>query len=181
MEAIRLERRHGNEKLAASLMAKALQECPNSGLLWADEILNAPRAQQSAKSKDASSRCDNDPLVVVAIARIFENSRKYAKARRWFDRAVTLNPDLGDSWAYYYAFELRHGDESQQADVMKRYLEAEPCHGEEWTAVSKQQGNWGLAKDLLLKREVAKLNLAKKEEDVFDDKVVKKEEQFDDA
>lgn len=31
LENIRLERRHGNDKLAESLMAKALQDCPNSG------------------------------------------------------------------------------------------------------------------------------------------------------
>ncbi|MCP4732741.1 MAG: tetratricopeptide repeat protein, partial [Bosea sp.] len=31
LEAIRLERRAGNEKLAVSLMARALQECPSSG------------------------------------------------------------------------------------------------------------------------------------------------------
>ena len=39
-EAIELEARTGNEKLAANLMAKALQpaECPDSGILWAYEV-----------------------------------------------------------------------------------------------------------------------------------------------
>ena len=30
---------------------------------------------------------------------------------------MTLDPDLGDAWANYYAFELQHGTEEQQKEV----------------------------------------------------------------
>merc|ERR1739845_254265 len=40
LEAIRLERRAGNENLAVTLMSRALQECPNSGILLAENILS---------------------------------------------------------------------------------------------------------------------------------------------
>ena len=33
------------------------------------------------------------------------------KAREWFQRAVKIEPDLGDTWAYFYKFELQHGTE----------------------------------------------------------------------
>ena len=52
-------------------------------------------------------RCDNEPHVITAVARLFERDRKYPKARKWFTRAVTLDPDNGDAWAAYYAFELQ--------------------------------------------------------------------------
>jgi pre-mRNA-processing factor 6 len=159
-EAVRLERRAGNEKLAAALMAKALQECPDSGLLWSEEIMHSPRPQQKSKSQEALTKCPNDPLVFVAVARLFESTRKYAKARKWFNQAVELNPDLGDSWAYFYAFELRQGSPEEQADALKRCLAADPTHGEAWTAVSKQVENWRLSKEAVLKKVVASLNRA---------------------
>lgn len=34
-----------------------------------------------------------------------------SKAREWFQRAVKIEPDLGDTWAYFYKFELQHGTE----------------------------------------------------------------------
>ncbi|EWM28197.1 pre-mrna-processing factor 6 [Nannochloropsis gaditana] len=164
LEAVRLERRAGNEKLAASLMAKGLQECPDSGLLWAEEIIHSPRPQQKSKSQEALSKCPNDPFVFVAVARLFEATRKYAKARKWFNQSVELNPDLGDSWAYYYAFELRHGSETDKSEVLKNCLEADPTHGEIWTAVSKSVENWRLSKESILKKVVAKLQESAVEE-----------------
>ena len=110
------------------------------------------------------SRCDQDPHVIVAVARLFERDRKVPKARKWFDRAVALNPKLGDAWAHYYAFELRQtvaatigqaGDtagessssssssgadassSSSAAEVVKRCVLAEPNRGELWCAVAK--------------------------------------------
>ena len=50
---------------------------------------------------------------------------------------MALDPDLGDAWANYYAFELQHGTPEQQAEVLRRCVAAEPHHGEEWVAVSK--------------------------------------------
>lgn len=56
LEAVRLERRAGNDKGAGALMAKALQECPGSGVLWAEEILVAQRAEQKSESKEGGGR-----------------------------------------------------------------------------------------------------------------------------
>eukprot|EP01038_Epipyxis_sp_PR26KG_P008362 gene8362-11314_t len=106
LECIRLERRSNNEKLAENLMAKALQECPKSGILWAEDILTCRKPLQKSKSIDALKKCDNDPIVLIAVARLFEKDNKIAKARKWFDRAVSLSPRLGDGWAYYYTLEL---------------------------------------------------------------------------
>lgn len=36
------------------------------------------------------------------------------KARSWFNRAVTLNPDVGDHWAHFYKFECQFGTPEQQ-------------------------------------------------------------------
>lgn len=75
---------------------------------------------QTGKSLEALKRCDNDPHVITAVARRFWADRKYAKARKWFNRAITLDPNMGDAWAAYYAFELQQGSETEQTDVLSR-------------------------------------------------------------
>jgi pre-mRNA-processing factor 6 len=141
LEAVRLERRTGNLKLAETLMAKALQECPASGALLAENILTSPRVEQKSKSADAIKRCPDDPRVIVAVASLFASERKNDKARKWFDRAVIINPDLGDSWARYYCFELEAGDQERQEKVKERCKQADPKHGEIWTSVMKNMAN----------------------------------------
>lgn len=150
LESVRLERRAGNGKLADTLMARALQECPSSGLLLADNIRTAPRAEQKSKSADAIKRCPDDPRVIAAVASLFASERKNDKARKWFDRAVILNPDLGDSWARYFAFELKVGSKEQQESVKERCLAAEPKHGEIWTSIAKDMSNRGKSTSDLL-------------------------------
>ena len=160
---VRVERRAGNHKAAATLMAKALQQCRNAGTLWAEAIAMEPRAQQKTKSSDALKACDNDPHVIVAVSRLFWRDRKEEKARSWCNRAVTLDPDFGDAWGNYYAFELQHGTAEQQAEVLRRCVVADPKHGDEWTRVSKdvEHGLAQLSCDAALKRVAANLALGK--------------------
>lgn len=143
LEAIRLERRAGNEKLANTLTARALQECPSSGALLAENIRKAPRVEQKSKSADAIKRCPEDPRVIAAVANLFATDRKNEKARKWYDRAVILDPDLGDSWAYFYAFELEVGKVEQQEKVKERCIAADPKHGEFWNSIVKDMLNRG--------------------------------------
>jgi pre-mRNA-processing factor 6 len=58
------------------MQAKALQECPNAGTLWAECVSMAPRPQRKSKSVDALRRCDNDPHVINAVAQLFWHDRK---------------------------------------------------------------------------------------------------------
>jgi pre-mRNA-processing factor 6 len=171
LESIRLERRHGNDRLAENLMARALQECPTSGILWAEEILTCPKPQQKSKSVEAHKRCDNNPHVILAIGRLFDRDRKILKARKWYSRAVTLDPDFGDAWAYYYAFELKNQTlsppgmtcsektptEGSPEDILNKCVTAEPHHGELWTSISKQTEYRHDSIGIILKRVAEKL------------------------
>jgi pre-mRNA-processing factor 6 len=133
-------------------MAKALQECPESGRLWAEAIATAARPQRKSRSVDALKRCNDDPYVVAAVASLFWGDRKVDKARSWFNRAVTLNPDLGDHWAQFYKFEVQHGSAEQQADVVSRCVAAEPHHGERWQRLAKDPANAHQGPEVLLKK-----------------------------
>ena len=47
----------------------AMQECPASGILWAEAIFMESRPQRKTKSVDALKRCEHDPHVLLAVAR----------------------------------------------------------------------------------------------------------------
>lgn len=154
LAAIRAELRHGYKKEADILMAKALQECPSSGILWAASIQMVPRPQRKTKSADALNKCDHDAHVIAAVAKLFWHDRKVDKARSWLNRAVTLAPDTGDFWALFYKFELQHGNEDMQTDVLKRCVAAEPKHGEKWQAIAKAVENSHQTTETILKKVV---------------------------
>ena len=144
-------------KAADALLSKGLQECPASGALWAEAVKMAPRPQRKAKSVDALKRCDNDPRIIASIANLFWQDRKVDKARSWFNRACTIDPDIGDHWAAYYRFELQHGGDVAAAAVATRCVEADPKHGELWQRVSKRVENWHDDAETLLKKCVAEM------------------------
>ena len=100
---------------------------------------------------DALKQCDNDTHVVVAVSTIFMHERtKYTKARKWFNRAATLDADLGNAWTAYLKFELQHGEEEQRRAVVERCVAADPHHGEVWQSVSKVPENRALKPDEVL-------------------------------
>ena len=70
LEAIRNEMKSGGVRdMAHTLMAKALQECPNSGLLWAEAIFMESRPQRKTKSVDALKKCEHSSHVLLAISK----------------------------------------------------------------------------------------------------------------
>ena len=159
-ESVRVERRANNIAQAKVLMAKALQEVPNSGLLWSEAIWHLePRTQRKPRSLEAIKKVDNDPILFVTVARIFWGERKLEKAQNWFEKAILLDSDIGDTWAWYYKFLLQHGTEvcrtgavcavrlrltlmqEKRNDVIQKCIMSEPKHGEVWQAIAKDPKN----------------------------------------
>ncbi|KAI9762534.1 MAG: hypothetical protein M4579_000337 [Chaenotheca gracillima] len=155
-ESVRVERRAGNVAQAKNLMAKALQEVPNSGLLWSESIWHLEaRTQRKPRSLEAIRKVDNDPILFVIVARIFWYERKLEKASSWFEKAILLDADLGDTWAWYFKFLLEHGTEEKRADVLSKCVVTEPKHGETWQGVAKDPKNARKGVEGILKLVVA--------------------------
>ncbi|KAH9173056.1 PRP1 splicing factor, N-terminal-domain-containing protein [Lactarius sanguifluus] len=128
-EAVGIEERSGASAQAKALLARALQECPSSGVLW--------RGAWTALKK-----CADDALVICTVARLFWAERKIDKARQWFERAIGANPDVGDA---------------QAEDVAARCTAAEPHHGATWQAIAKDDANRGRSTRELLELVTAAL------------------------
>ena len=157
-EAVDVEIRNDNISLGKSLLSKALQECPTSGSLWCKRILTESRAQRKARSTDALKKCENDPLVITLIARLFWAERKIDKARNWFARAVKCDKDIGDCWAWWLKFEQLHGTKEQEDEVLQGCDFADPKHGIEWPKQTKAIKNFGLSIKQNLLELTSKLN-----------------------
>ena len=135
---------------AEKLMAQALQECPESGLLWSAHIAMAPRQVRKSRCADALKRCDKDARVVCAVARLFWADGKIDKARSWLKRAVDLAPDDGDAWALLYRFEKAQAAKARStngagdavAGVVEACHKASPKHGDAWQRVAKDPALW---------------------------------------
>lgn len=146
-ESVKVEERSapGSAGLAQAkaMLARALQECPSSGILWSMSIWSEPRPTRKARSVDALKKTkEGDPVVVCTVARLFWAERKVEKARAWFGRAVkAAEGDNGDLWAWWLKFEREHGTEEQREEVRSRCVAAEPHHGPEWQGIIKDTKN----------------------------------------
>ena len=139
-ESVVIERRTGNMGQAKALMARALQDVPphESGLLWAESIMHLEaRTQRKPRALEAIKKVDNDPLLFVTVARIFWSERRLEKASSWFEKAIVLDADDGDCWAWYWRFLEQHGTEEKREQVLKNLEATEPKHGRVWASVNK--------------------------------------------
>ena len=91
-EVVRVEERSGAPAHGKALLARALQECPTSGISTA--IWSEAQPQRKARSVDALRKCEADPLMICTVARLYWADRRIEKAREWFERAVSAGPDL---------------------------------------------------------------------------------------
>lgn len=151
-ESMLLEKRNNNNDEYKLLLARGLQECPNSGILWSEELSVTPRAQQRTKSADALAKCPKSAIVISTIAGIFERDGKYDKARNWYERALYFSPDDGDIWCKYIKFILKHGKGDEKSIVMDKCIKSKPHKGRLWCSISKQRDNRHLSvQDILTK------------------------------
>lgn len=151
LAGIRLEEQNeATKKNAKAMQARALKECPGSGLLWAHAIATEIRPQRKRRSHDALTKCPDNAHVFLAVAKLFWADRKSSKAKKWFERAVEADSDLGDAWAYYLVFVREQLGKEYVAPLVKRCQEADPRHGEQWIAISKKIGNERLTTEQVL-------------------------------
>ncbi|KAG8131585.1 putative Pre-mRNA-processing factor 6-like protein [Naja naja] len=134
MKSVKLEWVLGNIAAAQELCEEALKHYEDFPKLWMmkgqieeqeeliekarDAYNQGARPQRKTKSVDALKKCEHDPHVLLAVAKLFWSERKITKAREWFHRT------------------------EQQEEARKRCENAEPRHGELWCEVSKDISNW---------------------------------------
>lgn len=153
-ESVKIELNAGNTNHAKTLLAKALQECPHSGAIQAEAIFMEPRQQRKTRSVEALRKVPSDPVLLTAVARFFWTERKEDKARNWLEKALKLDPDYGDAWAWYYRLETA---EDKKEEIISRCIAADPHHGEKWQEIAKLPINARRKTDEILKMVAASI------------------------
>jgi pre-mRNA-processing factor 6 len=153
-ESIRIEINAKNDHHAKNLLAKALQECPTSGLIQSEALWMEPRPTRRMRAVEGLKKADRDPVMTTSVARLFWIDRKEDKGRSWFEKALTIDPDYGDAWAWYYRLET--SDENKE-EIMNRCIAADPHHGEKWQEVAKMPVNTRRKTDEILQLVAASL------------------------
>ena len=158
LAAVRVEVRAGQTRAAQATLARALQECPHSGVLWAEMVSSGLGGAAKNRAVDALRQCENDPDVIIAVATsVFWRERRLDKARAWLEKAVRLRPDHGDGWAYLAKFERENGTPESLQGVVHGCNQAAPTRGERWRAIAKAPENRNLSTEQILERVVTSL------------------------
>ncbi|GAB4827156.1 hypothetical protein Ancab_034045 [Ancistrocladus abbreviatus] len=96
------EKTNGVEKKEAdNWMAKALRECPTTGILCAASIEMVPHPQRKEKSMDVLKKCDHDSCVIAAVTKFFRHDRKHGNEDSQKDvlkSCAAAEPKHGEKW-----------------------------------------------------------------------------------
>lgn len=142
---------------AKTLLARALQELPTSGLLLSLSIAFTPRSARKTASTDALKKSPDNSHLLSTIAQQFWLESKLDHARKWFTRSVQANPNNGDAWSMWYKFEQQHGSQTDLEKLQTALEQASPRHGLVWQTVSKHPSNIGLPKTNIMQLVADKL------------------------
>ncbi|CAO1622675.1 unnamed protein product [Sympodiomycopsis kandeliae] len=119
---------HGNEihslgmttQESKRVLARGLQECPSSGLLWSHSIFSESKPNRKTKSADALKKSGDDSRVLTCIAQLFWLEGKYEKVRQWMERSVQADLNWGDGFAWYYKFEMEMAKQAAQTQAKQQ-------------------------------------------------------------
>ena len=89
---------------AKTLLSSALQQHSTCPVFWVHAIELEAKSTRKAKIVEAMKHCENSPDILLAVARLFWKDRKQEKAKKWIERALSLDSRNGDAWVHYYLF-----------------------------------------------------------------------------
>ncbi len=155
LEKVRLERRAGNKSQAKNILAVALQQCPKSTYLYGEDLLMFENRSGKRKSRISyiANKLENDihPHLLAIMSSIFLQMGKYASAKSWFDKALQLDKDYGDSWGWMYLFLSKYGTKEELEELVKQFIASDPHHGETFTRINKDLKNNDKTREEILK------------------------------
>lgn len=130
------------------MLARALKECPEYNQLWSYAIELEPKATRKKKILEALDKCRQDPYVNISVAKLFWKERKMEKARKWIEKSTFERPEIVDSWAALYLFELEEaGNDKAQSVLAQAKAVDSTRQGRLFSKIKKSDDGWNLTFD----------------------------------
>lgn len=101
-DAITLQLSQNNKVEARQLVARALQACPSSGLIWSIQFNLLDPKKRKPALVEALKACDNSSEILVVVGLDFWRQKKPQKALEWWKRAIDADSTNGDAWTAVY-------------------------------------------------------------------------------
>ncbi|RPA91458.1 hypothetical protein L873DRAFT_1838664 [Choiromyces venosus 120613-1] len=127
------------------LLLPLLEE--NPGILVRDRLASVRverRAKNTSQEKtfkrthycpclvEAIGKVGNNPILYITVAQNLWVERKLPKAINLFEKAILVDPDYGDTWAWNWRIRSVYRTEVMRGDVLNKLGVTEPGHGEVW-------------------------------------------------
>ncbi|TID28363.1 hypothetical protein CANINC_002541 [Pichia inconspicua] len=151
---IKLEITADNKPQAQRLLSKAISLIPDSPILWCDNIKLATKQQLRTTYALALKRTNDNPIVILTIAKDLWKGGKIDKAHQFFKAGLDKDPAYGDLYIYYYAFLLNYGSREDMESIENRMSRNMPLHGHKWERILRKNILRNV-EDLQLVREAA--------------------------
>lgn len=150
---IELEESEKDLIVARQLISKALKLFPSDPDLW---IINLRFISKAAHRKvafaDALKETANSDKILSAIGVFLWLEGKFHKAKTWFDRALNEELSNGDTWAWIYGYQLKHGNLCDQDQILASFKDNYHVikSGKVWLRIKKKPSNLDKSPEELL-------------------------------
>eukprot|EP00834_Sanchytrium_tribonematis_P000479 NODE_9_length_64580_cov_1.431941.p6 type:complete len:812 gc:universal NODE_9_length_64580_cov_1.431941:10034-12469(+) len=142
IESCRLEKRNGFTEVAAQVILTALHYFPESGHLMSELIYLEIPLKRKSLIVEALKKCPTSHFAALCTAKYYWSISDAKNAKKWFEKAIELNAEYGDTYIEYYAFAQEN---ASFMAVLEAAKSAKPRYGDLWTAHSKNWQNSSLS------------------------------------
>lgn len=145
-EKIKLEIEQKDLGTAQQMVNKAMKLYPKSPKIWLQNLaLITKLSHRKNAYLDALKQTGNSPEILLGIGVFFWVEGKFPKAKSWFDRAVSSDPQYGDALAWSFYFAQKNNLEKELSELVDKVKEEfdDIIKGECWNSVVKDPKNLG--------------------------------------
>lgn len=124
--------------MAYQLVSRGQQHSKDDELLlyYSTKITN--RYQRKNRVVDSQQQNPTSGYSFLSGAKLCLEQSKFTKAYETLQRALLIDPNLGDIWIYMYGYELKYGTKESQQDFLSKFYTNIPTRGILWNSESNK-------------------------------------------
>ncbi|KAI3402977.2 prp1 [Candida oxycetoniae] len=143
---VELEKRQNNITTAKNLANRNLKQFPENAYVWYQYLSLIPKmSYRKPEFLNALQKTQNSSDILMYIGVFFWQDGKFLKAKSWFERSLTANPNNGDAWGWMYNYLKQFSGEEERNAFLEKYRLENECdkrEGRVYNIVKKNPKNY---------------------------------------